>query len=82
MTARLKEQFTLHLDRGIGYLAGDSNLENIEDLITLAVGVHEKLSKKVDVKISYSVFFKGHSRPQSDHKINAFGHHFNHGRKY
>ena len=33
----LKEQFTLHLHRGIGYLAGDSNLENIEDLITLAV---------------------------------------------
>ncbi len=33
----LKEQFTLHLHRGIGYLAGDSNLENIEDLINLAV---------------------------------------------
>ena len=32
----LKEQFALHLHRGIDYLAGDSNLENIEDLISLA----------------------------------------------
>ncbi|MGK7899112.1 MAG: DNA sulfur modification protein DndE [Xenococcus sp. (in: cyanobacteria)] len=29
----IKEQFTIHLHRGIGYLAGDSNLDNIEDLI-------------------------------------------------
>ncbi len=33
----LKEQFILHLHRGIGYLAGDSSLENIEDLIGLAL---------------------------------------------
>ncbi|MDJ0897697.1 MAG: DNA sulfur modification protein DndE [Xenococcus sp. MO_188.B8] len=32
----LKEQLALHLHRGIDYLAGDSNLENIEDLISLA----------------------------------------------
>lgn len=29
----LKQQFTLHLHRGIGYLAGDTNLKNIEDLV-------------------------------------------------
>ena len=29
----LKQQFTLHLHRGIGYLAGDSNIEQIEDLV-------------------------------------------------
>ena len=33
----LKQQFRLHLHRGIGYLAGDGNLKNIEDLIALAV---------------------------------------------
>ena len=33
----LKEQFILHLHRGIGYLAGDSSLENIEDLVSLAI---------------------------------------------
>jgi DNA sulfur modification protein DndE len=31
----LAEQFTLHLHRGIGYLAGDPNLKKIEDLIEL-----------------------------------------------
>ena len=31
----LKQQFTLHLHRGIGYLAGDSNIDQIEDLVTL-----------------------------------------------
>ena len=40
----LKEQFTLHLHRGIGYLAGDSRLENIEDLITLAVDCQSNIS--------------------------------------
>ncbi len=34
----LKEQFTLHLHRGIGYLAGDNQIEQIEDLITLGLG--------------------------------------------
>lgn len=31
----LKQQFTLHLHRGIGYLAGDSKIKQIEDLIAL-----------------------------------------------
>ena len=31
----LKQQFTLHLHRGIGYLAGNSQIEEIEDLINL-----------------------------------------------
>ncbi|VXD25325.1 conserved hypothetical protein [Planktothrix serta PCC 8927] len=31
----LATQFRLHLHRGIGYLAGDANLQQIEDLITL-----------------------------------------------
>ncbi|MBW4507933.1 MAG: DNA sulfur modification protein DndE [Scytonematopsis contorta HA4267-MV1] len=31
----LAEQFTLHLHRGIGYLAGDPNIKKIEDLIEL-----------------------------------------------
>jgi DNA sulfur modification protein DndE len=31
----LKEQFTLHLHRGIGYLAGDNNIKQIEDLVAL-----------------------------------------------
>ena len=31
----LKQQFTLHLHRGIGYLAGDSNIQQIEDLVAL-----------------------------------------------
>lgn len=29
----LKEQFTLHLHRGIAYLAGDSKIKQIEDLV-------------------------------------------------
>ncbi|WP_295618197.1 DNA sulfur modification protein DndE [Chamaesiphon sp. GL140_3_metabinner_50] len=33
----LAQQFRLHLHRGIGYLAGDSNLRRIEDLVGLAV---------------------------------------------
>ncbi|MGF1542618.1 MAG: DNA sulfur modification protein DndE [Pleurocapsa sp.] len=28
----IEQQFILHLHRGIGYLAGDTNLQNIEDL--------------------------------------------------
>ena len=31
----LKQQFTLHLHRGIGYLAGDTNIKQIEDLVVL-----------------------------------------------
>ena len=31
----LKQQFTLHLHRGIGYLAGDNTIQEIEDLIAL-----------------------------------------------
>ncbi|MDJ0569013.1 MAG: DNA sulfur modification protein DndE [Pleurocapsa sp. MO_192.B19] len=31
----LKQQFTLHLHRGIGYLAGDSKIKQIEDLIAI-----------------------------------------------
>lgn len=31
----LKQQFTLHLHRGIGYLAGDSKIQEIEYLVTL-----------------------------------------------
>ncbi len=33
----LKQQFTLHLHRGIGYLAGDNELKQIEDLVKLGV---------------------------------------------
>ena len=33
----LATQFRLHLHRGIGYLAGDSNLKKIEDLIAVAM---------------------------------------------
>lgn len=33
----LAHQFRLHLHRGLGYLAGDQNLRNIEDLLTLAL---------------------------------------------
>lgn len=32
----LATQFRLHLHRGIGYLAGDTNLRKIEDLVQLA----------------------------------------------
>nr|WP_206688489.1 DNA sulfur modification protein DndE [Cyanobacterium stanieri] len=35
--ATLKEQFLLHLHRGIGYLVGDTNLRKIEDFVNLAV---------------------------------------------
>ena len=34
-TDTLKQQFTLHLHRGIGYLAGDTNIKQIEDLVVL-----------------------------------------------
>jgi DNA sulfur modification protein DndE len=34
----LKQQFRLHLHRGIGYLAGEAELNNIEDLIGMAIG--------------------------------------------
>jgi DNA sulfur modification protein DndE len=30
----LKQQFILHLHRGIGYLAGDAEIKQIEDLVT------------------------------------------------
>ena len=33
----LAVQFRLHLHRGIGYLAGDSNIKKIEDLVLLAI---------------------------------------------
>lgn len=33
----LATQFRLHLHRGIGYLAGDPNLKQIEDLISFAI---------------------------------------------
>ena len=33
----LKQQFTLHLHRGIGYLAGDNNIRQIEDLVALGL---------------------------------------------
>ena len=33
----LKQQFTLHLHRGIGYLAGDSQIQQIEDLVALSL---------------------------------------------
>ncbi|MDJ0593567.1 MAG: DNA sulfur modification protein DndE [Pleurocapsa sp. MO_226.B13] len=33
----LKQQFSLHLHRGIGYLAGDNELKQIEDLVKLGV---------------------------------------------
>ncbi len=31
----IKQQFTLHLHRGIGYLAGDGNLQSIKDLLAI-----------------------------------------------
>lgn len=33
----LKQQFRLHLHRGIGYLAGDPNLKKIEDLVSISI---------------------------------------------
>lgn len=33
----LKQQFTLHLHRGIGYLAGDNKIKQIEDLVALGL---------------------------------------------
>ena len=33
----LRQQFRLHLHRGIGYLAGDGNLQNIENMTSLIV---------------------------------------------
>jgi DNA sulfur modification protein DndE len=33
----LKQQFSLHLHRGIGYLAGDQNIQQIEDLAALGL---------------------------------------------
>ena len=33
----LKQQFTLHLHRGIGYLAGDGKIQQIEDLVILSM---------------------------------------------
>jgi DNA sulfur modification protein DndE len=41
----LKQQFTLHLHRGIGYLAGDQNIQQIEDLAALSLpkGVIEEI---------------------------------------
>ena len=33
----LKQQFTLHLHRGIGYLAGDSKIQEIDDLVALGL---------------------------------------------
>ncbi|MEM8718889.1 MAG: DNA sulfur modification protein DndE [Cyanobacteria bacterium P01_G01_bin.39] len=33
----LKQQFTLHLHRGIGYLAGDTEIKQIEDLVTVGL---------------------------------------------
>lgn len=35
--ATLKQQFTLHLHRGIGYLAGDNQIKQIEDLVELSI---------------------------------------------
>lgn len=35
--ATIRQQFTLHLHRGIGYLAGDSNIKQIEDLVALGL---------------------------------------------
>ncbi|NJL53430.1 MAG: DNA sulfur modification protein DndE [Hydrococcus sp. SU_1_0] len=37
----LKQQFTLHLHRGIGYLAGDQNIQQIEDLAELSYPPHK-----------------------------------------
>jgi DNA sulfur modification protein DndE len=36
-TETLKQQLVLHLHRGIGYLAGDSNLKKIDDLIAIVL---------------------------------------------
>lgn len=33
----LKEQFTLHLHRGIAYLAGDASIQHIENLVALRI---------------------------------------------
>lgn len=40
----LASQFRLHLHRGIGYLAGDSNLENLEGFIGLALKLDNNYS--------------------------------------
>ncbi|MEL6928847.1 MAG: DNA sulfur modification protein DndE [Cyanobacteria bacterium J06600_6] len=36
-TETLKQQFTLHLHRGIGYLAGENKIQHIEDLVALSL---------------------------------------------
>ncbi len=36
----LKQQFRLHLHRGIGYLAGEAEFKNIEDLIEMTLEQH------------------------------------------
>ena len=40
----LKQQFSLHLHRGIGYLAGDSNIKQIEDLVVIGLDDYQDLS--------------------------------------
>jgi DNA sulfur modification protein DndE len=35
----LRHQFTLHLHRGIGYLAGDNQVKQIEDLVELGIKI-------------------------------------------
>jgi DNA sulfur modification protein DndE len=39
----LSQQFRLHLHRGIGYLAGDTNIRKIEDLVGLATAQASEL---------------------------------------
>ncbi|WP_427162844.1 DNA sulfur modification protein DndE [Aliinostoc sp. HNIBRCY26] len=40
----LATQFRLHLHRGIGYLAGDTNIKKIEDLIALAIAQRKDIN--------------------------------------
>ena len=42
----LTDQFRLHLHRGIGYLAGDTDLRKIENLVALVTDTNEELIVK------------------------------------
>lgn len=46
--AAVRHTLTIHLHRGIGYLAGNPNLKNISDLVSLALEGHERLSADPD----------------------------------
>lgn len=46
--ATIRKQFTLHLHRGIGYLAGDTDLNEIEDLVKIAIASMPRFAEIAD----------------------------------